>query len=159
MSMNRYVTISIVALGLVPLALVGYRSMSITGMPVVSGAAYWVTPGEGTGTYDLHVKVFGSKPDSCFEAVRAKVAYDSGTADRGALITVVPELKKSRFGGGGCTQNPPLALEGVLQKVPAGPYRLRVVGKGVLLEADVSLPRQGAIPEYFAPPPDTFPKR
>lgn len=157
--MNRYVTISIVALGLVPLALVGYRSLSVSGLPVVAGAAYWVTGDPKNQSFELHVRVFGTKPDSCFEGAKAKVSYDPGTTERGALITVVPELKKSRFGGGNCAANAPMVIEGVLAKVPPGPYRLRVVGKGVLLEADVSLPRQGAIPEYFAPPPDTFPKR
>src|SRR5262245_46661572 len=116
--MNRYVTISIVALGLVPLALVGYKSLSVSGMPVVAGAAYWVT-GDPTGqSFDLHVRVFGTKPDSCFEGAKAKVSYDPGTTERGALITVVPELKKSRFGGGNCTANAPLVAEGVLAKVP-----------------------------------------
>lgn len=149
--MKRYQIALILVVALVPLGLLGYKRIRFTDIPLVSGATYWVEQSGDGQSFDLHVKVFGTKSDSCFTADRAKVSYDQGNRQRAAAITVVPELQKSRFAGD-CEPLEPFSVEGVLRKVPAGSYSLSVIGSGRILLRDIAVPGKGNLPEYFTPP-------
>lgn len=141
--MKPYQVVILAIVGLIPLGLVGYKKMQVPAYPTVLGATFELKEPNG----DLHITVYGSMQDSCYEGSHAKVTYDG----KGA-ITVDTIVKKNRLGGGNCTPNSPYHGEGTLKKVPAGPYQIAVVGKdGRTLIRNVVLPGSGSIPAGFSP--------
>ena len=151
--MKRYQIAIVLVLALVPLGLGSYRRMHQREQPLVAGVVYWVTPGEKPSFYDFHVKVFATSPDSCYEPSKAKVYYDRGTSQSSAVITVQPQIVKYRYSKG-CKKNAPVVLEGVLKRVPSGPYRLDIIGSGKLITGNVAVPGKGHLPGAFFPPPE-----
>ncbi|MFN7975720.1 MAG: hypothetical protein U0166_25830 [Acidobacteriota bacterium] len=145
--MKPYQVVILAIVGFIPLGLAAYKRMQVHDYPTILGATYTLDKPKG----DLHITVYGTMPDSCFDGSHAKVTYSENK--EGGAITVDTAVKKSKLGGGGnCSPNAPYKAEGTLKEVPAGPYQLAIVGRqGHTLLRNISLPGTGSIPAGFTP--------